>query len=139
MKYLYLLITLLFSFIINGQSIIGHWETYDDVTQERKANIEIYKTDDVYFARIVESYVSDKNATCKNCEGERKNQPINGLIIIENIVKDGNEYNGGTILDPENGKFYKCYLELVEKNKLKVRGYIGVSLFGRTQYWLRKE
>jgi len=52
-------------------------------------------------------------------------------------MKDGDEYNSGTILDPENGETYKCYVELVSESKLKVRGYIGFSLFGRTQYWIR--
>jgi len=55
------------------------------------------------------------------------------------VQKDGDEFNGGTILDPENGKTYKCYLELLSKNKLKVRGFLGFSVFGRTQYWIRKE
>ena len=54
-------------------------------------------------------------------------------------MKDGDEYNSGTILDPENGETYKCYLELELDNRLKVRGYIGVSLFGRTQYWSKKQ
>ncbi len=61
------------------------------------------------------------------------------MIIIEGLKKDGDEYNGGAITDPESGNVYKCYLELVENNKLKVRGYIGFSLLGRTQYWLRKQ
>ena len=59
------------------------------------------------------------------------------MIVIETLMKDGDEYNSGTILDPENGETYKCYVELVSESKLKVRGYIGFSLFGRTQYWIR--
>ena len=72
-------------------------------------------------------------------KGSKKGQKIKGLVIIEDIKKDGDEYNDGTILDPENGKEYKCYLELEEPNKLKVRGYLGFSLLGRTQYWIRKK
>ncbi|MDV7137363.1 DUF2147 domain-containing protein [Maribacter sp. TH_r10] len=139
MKYLFTLCIMTLSFVSYGQSITGQWETYDDETKEKKAIIEIYKTDNLYFAKIVKSFKSDKNAVCDNCKGAKKGKPISGLVIIENIKKDDDEFNGGTILDPENGKIYKCYLELVNKNKLKVRGFLGVSLFGRTQYWIRKE
>jgi len=127
------------SLAMNAQTITGQWETYDDKTNEKKAVIEIYQTDDLYFAKIVEKFVGEKNATCESCEGTKKNQPIIGLVIIEDIKKEGDEFSGGTILDPESGKIYKCYLELVEDNKLKVRGYLGFSVFGRTQYWVRKQ
>ena len=60
-----------------------------------------------------------------------------GMIVIKGLKKDGDEYNGGKILDPNNGKLYKCYIELEEDDKLKVRGYIGLALLGRTQYWYR--
>jgi uncharacterized protein (DUF2147 family) len=127
------------SLTANGQTIVGLWETFDDKTKEKKAVIEVYKTNNRYFAKIVENYVSEENAICDTCKGTKKGQPIIGLVIIENIKKDGDEFNGGTILDPENGKTYKCYLELIDNNKLKVRGYLGFSLFGRTQYWIRKK
>ncbi len=139
MKYLYILFIATLSMNTNAQSILGQWETYDDETNEKKALIEIYKTKNSYFAKIVKSYVGDSSGICEQCEGAKKNQPINGLVIIEDLQKDDEEYNGGTILDPQNGKTYKCYLELVETNKLKVRGYLGFSLLGRTQYWRRKE
>jgi len=137
MKHLYILFIATLSFTAHGQSIIGQWETIDDVTKEKKAIIEIYKENKLYFAKIVKSYTSDKNAICASCTGSKKDKPILGLVIIENLKKGKNEFNGGTILDPENGKTYKCYLELVSNTKLKVRGYLGVSLFGRTQYWYK--
>lgn len=139
MKHFYLFFMLALSFTTQGQSIIGQWETFDDETKEKKSVIEIYKKNNLYFAKIVESFVSEKNAICETCSGKSKNNPIIGLIIIENLKKDGTEFNSGTIMDPENGKIYKCYLELVNTHKLKVRGYLGFSLFGRTQYWLKKE
>ena len=126
------------SFTLNGQTIIGQWETYDDKTKEKKAVIEIYQTDNLYFAKIVKSFKGEKNALCETCKGINKNKPIIGLVVIENIKKDGNEFNGGTVLDPDNGETYKCNLKLIN-NKLEVRGYIGFSLLGRTQYWVRKE
>lgn len=139
MKYLCILFIMTLSITTNGQTIIGQWETYDDKTKEKKAVIEVYQTNNLYFAKIVKSFIGEKNAICESCKGTKKNKPIIGLVIIENIKKDGNEFNGGFILDPENGETYKCYLKLINNNKLKVRGYLGFSLFGRTQYWIRKE
>jgi uncharacterized protein (DUF2147 family) len=138
MKHLCILFILKLIIHANGQTIIGEWETFDVKTKEKKAVIEIYQTNDLYYARIVKSFVGEKNAICETCKGAKKNKPIIGLVIIENIIKDGDEFNGGSILDPENGKTYKCYLKLINSNKLKVRGYLGFSLFGRTQYWIRK-
>jgi len=139
MKYLYIAFLTILSTTSNGQSIIGQWETYDDKTKEKKAVIEIYKTNNLYFAKIVKSFAGDKNALCDTCKGTKKDKPIIGLVIIENIKKNGDEFNGGNILDPENGETYKCYLKLVNNSKLKVRGFLRISIFGRTQYWLRKE
>ncbi len=59
------------------------------------------------------------------------------MNILTGLSKNGDEWNGGKILDPENGKTYKCYITLEDKNKLKLRGYIGFSLIGRTEYWYR--
>jgi len=137
-KYLFVLAVVLLSITAYGQEIVGQWETYDDETKEKKAVVEIYSSDDLYFAKIIESFVGDPNGVCENCTGTKKDKPIVGLTIIENIKKDGDVFNGGSILDPENGETYKCYLELVGTDKLKVRGFIGFSLFGRTQYWRRK-
>ena len=139
MKYLLLVVILFLTTIALGQTITGEWETYDDETNENKALIEIYQTGDLYFAKIVKSYISDNTAICKNCPGAKKDTLIAGLVIIEDLKKDGDEYNDGEILDPQNGKTYSCYVELVDDNKLKVRGFLGVSLFGRTQYWRRKQ
>ena len=78
-----------------------------------------------------------KNATCTECKGDRKNEPILGMNILTGLKKDDDEWSGGKILDPKNGKEYKCYIKLLDKNTLKIRGYIGVSLFGRTAIWKR--
>ena len=61
-----------------------------------------------------------------------------GMDIIENLKKNGDVFNGDTILDPENGQTYNCYVKLISDDKMKVRGYLGVALLGRTQYWKRK-
>jgi len=59
------------------------------------------------------------------------------LVIVRGLSKEGDEWTNGKILDPKNGKLYKCYIALEEENKLKLRGYIGFSLIGRTEYWYR--
>jgi uncharacterized protein (DUF2147 family) len=78
-----------------------------------------------------------KKDLCKNCSGEDANKPILGLTIIKGLSKDGKEYSSGEIIDPKNGRNYKCTIVLQSKDKLKVRGYIGFALLGRTQYWYR--
>jgi len=139
MKYFFVTVTLFFfSLSLSAQTIVGQWETYDDETNEKKGLIEIFENNGVYTAKVMEAYTGPPNSTCRFCEGDKKDQPIIGMEIIEGLEKDGDTYEGGTILDPESGKIYKCYLELEEPDKLKVRGYIGFALLGRTQYWRRK-
>ena len=133
--YVYLLIG---SMLLNAQSIVGEWETYDDKTGTKLSTVEIYKTNNKYFGKITKLYEDPSDSVCEKCEGENKDTPIIGLIILQNLEEDDDEYNNGTILDPDNGETYKCYIELINNNKLKLRGYIGISLLGRTQYWQRK-
>ncbi|MBL4604664.1 MAG: DUF2147 domain-containing protein, partial [Flavobacteriaceae bacterium] len=64
-------------------------------------------------------------------------QPILGMDILTGLKEDGDEWSGGKILDPKNGKSYKCYIKLLDNNTLKLRGYVGFSMFGRTAIWKR--
>lgn len=125
---------------INGQSIFGKWENRDEETNKVDSVIEVYQKDGKAYAKIIE--ITDKNrqtAVCDKCTGKQKNKAILGMNILSGLKKDGNEWNGGKILDPKNGKEYKCYIKLNGKDKLKIRGYIGFSLLGRTAYWYRKK
>ena len=80
------------------------------------------------------------DAVCDQCKDERKGHKIVGMTIAEGLKKDGDEYNGGKILDPENGKVYKCKMTLNDAgDELEVCGYIGFSLLGRSQIWKRIE
>jgi len=133
-------ILVLFSYSLSAQSIIGNWKTVDDVTNQDKSIVEIYQIDNKIYAKITKLLTpGDEHKICDQCEGENKNKPIEGMQIIDGLTENGKEWNGGKILDPKTGKTYKCYLTLIEANKLKVRGYIGFSLIGRTQYWSRIE
>lgn len=140
MKKLVFLLILFISFSINAQTIFGVWESRNEDTNKVDSYVEVYEKDGKAYAKIIE--ITDKNrqdAVCDKCEGENKNKPILGMNILTGLKKDGKEWSGGTILDPRNGKVYKCYIKLANKNKLKIRGYIGVSLFGKTAYWYRKK
>ena len=138
MKNLVIVLFLGFYSLLNAQSIVGEWETFDDVTGDKLSIVEIYKSNNKYFGKITHLFEDPLDAVCDKCEGANNNKPIIGLVILENLIEDDDEFNGGTILDPNNGKSYKCYLELENDNKLKLRGYIGFSILGRTQYWQRK-
>jgi uncharacterized protein (DUF2147 family) len=138
MKHYCILFLVFFSISMNSQSIVGKWKTIDDTTGEAKSIVEVFSKSGKIYAKVAEILdPANKNSVCKKCSGEDKNKPILGLTIIKGLSKDGSEYNSGEILDPNNGKSYKCALSLESKDKLKVRGYIGFSLLGRTQYWHR--
>lgn len=135
-------LTLVFLFALTfsfAQSVTGKWYTIDD-DNNKKSIVEVYKKGEKVYAKIVELIKDeDKGKVCEKCEGKNHNQPIEGMNILTGLSKDGDEWNGGKILDPENGKIYKCYITLEEKNKLKLRGYIGFSLIGRTEYWYKAQ
>ena len=123
---------------LNAQTVLGKWKTIDDATGQPKSIIEIYEKDGKIYGKIVELLnPAKRNSTCLKCAGEDKNKPILGLTIIKGLSKDDDEYNGGKILDPESGTLYKCIIKLNGKDKLEVRGYVGFSLIGRSQTWLR--
>ena len=139
MKKLLLLLLALFSFTaIHAQDVVGKWKTIDDETGKPKSIIEIYKDGDKYYGKIVQLLTEEnKDGVCRTCKTKYKDKNIIGLIILKDLKKDGDEYNGGKIMDPKNAKTYSAYIKLVEPDKLKVRGYMGFSLLGRTQYWYR--
>lgn len=140
MKKRIVIILVLFSMNLYAQSrgVIGKWNTIDEVTGKAMSVVEIFEYNNKIYGKVIDILnPKNRNNTCKNCPGEDQNKPILGLIIIKGLSKDGTEYNDGKILDPKTGKLYKCYIELESANKLKVRGYLGIALIGRTQYWER--
>ena len=134
-----LLLSIVFSTVqAQKSSVLGKWKSIDDETGKALGIVHIYEEGGKIYGKVVEILnPKDRDKLCNNCAGEDKNEPILGLTILRGLSKDGHEYNGGKILDPKHGKYYKCYINLENENKLKVRGYIGISLFGRTQYWHR--
>lgn len=133
-----ILFVLAFSFASHAQTALGKWKTIDDETKKPKSVVEIYESNGKIYGRVVEIFDKSKeNKVCEDCEGAKKGKPIKGMVLIEGLTKKGSNWEGGTILDPNSGKVYKCTITLEGKDKLKVRGYVGISLLGRTQYWER--
>ena len=133
-----LILILVFNSTSFCQTIFGKWNSFDEETNKIESTIEIYKKDGKAFAKIISIVDPERqNATCFKCKGKRKDEPILGMNILTGLVEDGNEWSGGKILDPKNGKEYKCYIKLLDQNTLKLRGYIGFSLLGRTAIWKR--
>jgi uncharacterized protein (DUF2147 family) len=127
----------LFALNINAQ-ITGTWYNIDDEDGEPKSHISIYENDGKLEAKVIKLLPNATLKICSSCEGQNKDKPIEGMNILWNLKKvSKTEYEDGTILNPKNGKVYDCFISLEEQDKLKVRGYLGVSLFGKTQYWYR--
>jgi uncharacterized protein (DUF2147 family) len=117
----------------------GLWKTIDDKTGKAKSFIKIWIKDGKLYGKITKLInPSEEDPLCDKCEGALHNKPVIGMTIMKGLTQDGDEWNGGRILDPESGKTYKCLIEVQNSGKrLKVRGYIGFSLLGRTQHWYR--
>ena len=122
-------------------SPVGTWKTIDDKTGATRSIVSVYEQGGELFARVERDLSQGETpALCTKCKDERKDQPLVGLVFMRNMKFDDGEYRGGDILDPDNGSVYKCKLRLEDGGrKLKVRGFIGFSLFGRTQTWERQQ
>lgn len=129
----------------DNTSPVGYWKTIDDVTGKPKAILHIQLSNqNTLFGRIIKIFPSpgkDQNEVCTACQGYRHNQRIVGMIVLENLKQNEEslkQWDQGTILDPLNGKTYRSTITLSDDGmQLKVRGYIGIPLFGRSQTWLR--
>lgn len=122
-----------------AQSIVGKWKTIDDSSGKERSIVEIYKTGDKYFGKIVKLFREPgepQDPLCVECKGEKKDKRVLGMEIISNLEYDpkDEEYTDGEILDPENGNVYDCKIWLDESGELKVRGYL--YFLYRTQTWL---
>jgi len=138
--WIYMLISLLTLSSIKAQSITGKWTTIDDHTGEARSTVEIFERDGKIYGKIIAiTNPTKRDRVCDKCSGDDRNRPLLGLEIIKGLEKNGDKYEGGTITDPDSGKRYKCYIELEDAETLKVRGYIGMALIGRTQIWQRAE
>jgi uncharacterized protein (DUF2147 family) len=124
-------------------SPVGLWKTIDDNSGQPRGLVRIREINGRFEGRIEKIFPKpgdDPAPKCDKCDGTRHNQPVLGMTILSGLTKQGEEYQGGEILDPETGKIYRVKMKVTEGGKkLEVRGFIGVSLFGRSQIWLREE
>ena len=129
-------------FTLLAQGVItGKWISYDDETQEAKSVVDIFEKGGKYYGKIVRLFRKageDPDPVCTECDqgDPRFNKKVIGMEILKDMVKVGNEFAEGSILDPKNGKIYKCKM-WIENNDLKLRGYWGP--FYRTQTWKKTE
>jgi uncharacterized protein (DUF2147 family) len=145
MKYKYLFVLVFWMLAVAGavrgqtaaDDVIGVWQTHGD----KPAKVQIYKNGDRYDGKIIFLQFTldngkpllDKN----NADAAKQTRPVLGLVILTGFRFDTDEWTDGDIYDPEKGKTYSCTMTLKDKNTLKVRGYIGISLIGRTEVWTR--
>ena len=122
---------------------VGKWRTIDDKTGKPKSIVEIYETTTgTLAAKVLEVLQSDKgpHPLCDACKGDRHNKPVEGMVIAWGLKHEGDTWDDGRILDPHNGKEYSAKMTPIEGGqKLEVRGYMGFSLLGRTQVWIREQ
>jgi uncharacterized protein (DUF2147 family) len=118
------------------QNAVGHWQAYSD--GKPGGQVETYLQNGQLFGRVTKVRPSrTPKDVCDKCSGEYKNQLILGMVLLRNFHPDGEDWVGGTVVDPENGKEYKGKIWTEGNDKLHLRGYIGISLLGRTEAWVR--
>jgi uncharacterized protein (DUF2147 family) len=120
-------------------SPLGYWTTISDDGKEKQAVVLIEGQGDQLSGKLVHIFnPAKRNDKCDKCDGAFQGKPIVGLRFMWGLKPDGSEWSGGSVLDPSTGKVYRCFIEPIEGGKrLKVRGYFGLSVLGRTQYWVR--
>jgi len=126
---------------VKADDIVGIW-----LNQDKDAHVQIYKDGDKYFGKIIwlKNPIDDETGKPKlddkNKDESLQSRPVMGMLLLTDFVFDEDEWNDGDIYDPKSGKTYSCYMEFPDENNkdnLKIRGYVGLSLFGRTVYWTR--
>ena len=122
-----------------ADDILGLW-----LNEDKDAHVEIYKEKGMYYGKIVwlkepiDEVTGKPKLDDENADESLRTRPVLGLLILKDFVFDGSsEWEDGTIYDPKNGKTYSCYMAFEDKNLLKIRGFIGFSLLGRSTYWTR--
>jgi uncharacterized protein (DUF2147 family) len=122
-------------------SAVGLWEQVDESSGKAESWFKISERSGVYVGNVVKIFSKpgeDENWVCNKCEGAEKGAPVLGLTLIKGMQRNGLSYEHGTIMDPRDGSVYRALMKLSpDGQKLEVRGYLGISLFGRTQTWNR--
>ncbi|KTD62037.1 DUF2147 domain-containing protein [Legionella spiritensis] len=133
-----MILMLLFVPTVFAQSVAGTWTTIDDKTGKKRAVVNLSVSGNTLNGTIVKVYPQPGDTgICSKCPGAFKDKPIKGLRFVWGLKDQGNGvWDGGKILDPKTGKIYRAKITQ-EGNKLYVRGYVGFSMLGRTQVWVK--
>jgi uncharacterized protein (DUF2147 family) len=119
----------------------GLWEQVDENSGKAESWFKIIERNSVFEGTLVKIFFKpgeDENWVCSKCEGAEKGAPVLGLTLIKGMQRNGTSYENGTIMDPRDGSVYRALMQLSpDGRKLEVRGYLGISLFGRSQVWNR--
>lgn len=136
---------LLIAFSVSGFSqidkIVGKWKTIDDKDGSAKSIVHIFKaTNGKYYGKI-EKLFKNPDKVCTECEGANKDKPVLGMLIINGMILKDGVLTGGTILDPNNGKIYRCNISFdPQTGNLNVRGSLDKSgWIGRSQIWIKEK
>lgn len=124
-----------------AQAYLGEWRVPDEDTGEPEAVVEIYEEGGKVHGRLVRSLKDssgDGAIRCEDCEGEFQGADLRGVTLLQGLEWDGDSFEDGEVLDPRSGNRYRLSLSL-EGDRLHVRGYKGIKLFGKTQVWERAE
>jgi uncharacterized protein (DUF2147 family) len=117
--------------------VTGMWKITDENSKVEKSIVEIFEKDNKYHGRVISILPTSKRTHCDQCEGDLKDKPLVGMVIISDLTKTENGGEDGKILNPANGNTYSCYIQLVKPDRLKLRGYLGFPAFGKTMYYNR--
>ena len=119
----------------------GLWEQVDENTGKPESWFKITERNGIYEGALVKIFYKpgeDPNWVCDKCQGAEKGRPVLGLTLIKGMQRNGLSYENGTIMDPRDGSVYRALMRLTpDGKKLEMRGYLGISLFGRSQVWNR--
>jgi uncharacterized protein (DUF2147 family) len=125
---------------LQSQSVLGEWKAINEENGKAMCIVEIYEEEGQFFGKVIRILKEeDRDRLCTKCEGDMKDMPVEGMVVMDGLQKDGDYYGGGTALDPKSGKEYRCKIWLDQNNSdiLNVRGYIAI--FYRTQTWERAQ
>ena len=131
------LLLLLITVSMNAQSIFGEWNNRNRKTGEIDSKVKIYEKEGLIYAKII--HIIDpklRDEVCKKCKGSMKNKPVLGMNVLFKLKQTKeNKWTDGYGLDPESGLYFNAYIKLINPDKLKIRAYAAIPLFGKTAYW----
>lgn len=132
-----------FIFLLNSsllaQSPVGIWKTIDDETGEPKSHVQIYEKDGKIFGKVIKLLPKATTDVCIDCPGDLNGKSLLEMDILWDLKPYKDYWSYGQIIDPANGKVYKLSVWKEDDKTIKLRGYIGISLIGRTQTWYKVE